>query len=200
MGEAGNRRLSTAEPVLFAAIFPSPAALASISALQAELRQLLTGKISWVHPERMHVTVFFLGPERGRGLDFHDRIVTWALNEVGAGAFDLELSGLGMMRQRFGDGHRSIFLSGERCKPLVDLAARINRASNRPPHLTPARFRHRMDLPGCDFPPLVFRAERIALVRSVRDGPDFGYRVLHEWELARSRTPPPGRSPVTGSR
>ena len=45
-----------------------------------------------------------------------------------------------------------------------------------------------MDLPPCDFPPLVFRAERIALVRSVRDGPDFGYRVLHEWELARSRT------------
>jgi 2'-5' RNA ligase len=102
---------------------------------------------------------------------------------VGAGAFDLELAGIGTVRHRVGDGHRAIFLDGGGCKPLVDLAGRINARANRPPHLTLGRTRERLALPAVDPSPIVFRAERIALVRSVLEGPERGYHVLREWVL-----------------
>jgi len=108
------------------------------------------------------------------GFNYYDQMVRWVLNPVCTGAFDLELAGLGIMRHRFGDGHRSVFLSGEGCKPLVDLAGCINRDSNRPPHLTLGRFRQRLELPPVDCPGIVFRVERLALVKSIREGADFG--------------------------
>ena len=171
------------EPVLFAAIFPPPDVLAAIASVQDEVRARLPGRITWVAPERMHVTVFYFGAERADGTAEVERWVGWALDTVRAGAFELELSGLGIVRQRIGDGHRSILLDGGGCKPLCDLASRVNRDANRPPHLTLGRTRQRLALPALAAPRIAFRAERIVLVRSVRDGGERSYHRLREWEL-----------------
>jgi 2'-5' RNA ligase len=177
------------DATLFAAIFPPPAARAVLEQVQADLRRQVAERVTWVVPERLHVTVFFFGDERLRGVEEIDGMVRWALDVVGAGAFDLTLDGLGVLRHRVGDGHRSIHLDGGGCKPLVDLAGRINRSTNRPPHLTLGRTRARVALPALAVPPITFRAERIALVRSASEGTERGYRVLREWQLPAGAAP-----------
>ena len=169
------------EPVLFAAIFPPPEALETITAIQQELKQKLEGKgkLTWVAPERMHVTMFFLGAHK------EEHAQEWVERALVARpkAFELQLTEISMKRHRFGDGHRSLFLSAEECKPLVAIARRLNWDVSKPPHLTLARFRKPIEPPSMAIEPITFLAKQIALVQSVKEGADFGYRTLKEWPL-----------------
>jgi len=154
--------------------------LETIVAIQDELRRVVDRNLGWVAREKLNVGVFRFGNSR---LDEIDRDVRWALSEVKATAFDLVLKGVATVQHRFDDGHRSLYLDGGSCQPLVDLAARLSSGVNRPPHLTLARYRAQMPVPEVKFAPVVFRADRLVLVKSIREGAEAGYHVLNEWVL-----------------
>ncbi len=166
--------------VLFTAFFPPSEVLAQIIDVQTALRAHVEERLTWVRPERMHVSVWFLGD--AVPLDGLEPALDWATSNLPA-PFDITLEGLGTRRVRWGDGHRSIHIDGGGCESLVSIARRLNGEVNRPPHLTLARGRRAIVLPDLDSGRITFPAERLALVRSERDSTDAGYTVIREWNL-----------------
>jgi 2'-5' RNA ligase len=169
--------------VWFTAFFPPADVIDQLVAVQDRLRAHLDERLTWVKPEHLHVTVWFLGrevePER------LEAALAWGTRDL-PHRFEIELQGLGQRRVRRGDGHRSIFFNGGECEPLARFARLVNSDANRPPHLTLARGRRALTLPDVDSGRVVFSAERLALVSSKRDGRDTHYTVVREWGLPSS--------------
>lgn len=167
----------------FVAIPMSDEVIESLSDAQNELRRTET-RVSWVAPERLHLTLVFLGDIFSR----QARILADALDTAAAEIppFALRAHGIGF----FGSPRspRVIWAGLDAPAPLMTLHAAMTEAARgmglkveeRPfrPHLTLGRVRYSRDI------------DRLLTVVRQHEGTDFGVSPVNRAALVRSRLLP----------
>lgn len=173
---------------LFVAIQPPEEVVAALARLRQRLaRRLGEGRAGprWVRPERMHLTLAFLGevepalvPELGRRLEAAAaRFAPFRLVLDRLGGFPPERPA------------RVLFAEPAEPGPVPDLARAVRLAAAEAgcppkearfhPHLTLARAgRRRLEVPDLEPELPGFEVEEISLVHSILHGPDRGYETL----------------------
>ena len=134
---------------LFLAVDVDERTRAQIAAISASLREAIDKavKATWVHPDRMHLTLGFFG-EADAALQ--QRITASLADPIPEGPFDLSFDGLGLFPER--GSPRVLWLGirrglDELRRVQVALQARLQTPAAREafsPHLTLARLRERV--------------------------------------------------------
>lgn len=166
---------------LFAAVFPSEAALRSLLALQSDLKRYVDAPCSWTRSDRIHLTLRFFGDEA------EPDSVSQELERVVAGA----RAGNLMIDQcsGFPNARRARVLIAGSTKPderVLHIARSLDSRDRDPvPHLTLGRPRRAVEVPQVQFEPIPFEVHQVALVHSILAGPEAGYHILETWSLPR---------------
>lgn len=166
---------------LFAAVFPSEAALRSLVALQRDLKRHVDAPCSWTRAERIHLTLRFFGD------DAEPSATARELEQAVAGATagNLVLDQCG----GFPNARRARVLFVGSTSPderVLHIARTLGERDREPvPHVTIGRPRRTVQVPGVEFDPIQFEVRQVALVHSILAGPETGYHILETWTLPR---------------